>query len=80
MNNHAFTVQELVEILKTFPADMPVLVSGYETGYECFYQPFVAGVVHNPENMHWDGEYQLPETGEPTALSALILERLRRDD
>lgn len=39
MTNKPTTVQELIDILKTFPPDMPVLVSGYETGYECFYDP-----------------------------------------
>lgn len=27
-----FTVGELTEILKEYPTDMPVIVSGYETG------------------------------------------------
>jgi len=28
------TAQELIEILKTYPADLRVVVNGYETGYD----------------------------------------------
>ncbi|MBU4220030.1 MAG: hypothetical protein KKA10_00125 [Euryarchaeota archaeon] len=34
-----FTVGRLVEILKSLPQDLPVLTSGYESGFENFYQP-----------------------------------------
>jgi len=80
MTNKPTTVQELIDILKTFPPDMPVLVSGYETGYECFYDPYVADLVHQPDNMYFDGEYQHPSEGEIPELTALILGRMNRDD
>jgi hypothetical protein len=34
-----FTVGQLVEILKSLPQDLPVLTSGYESGFENFYPP-----------------------------------------
>lgn len=71
-----FTVGELTEILKEYPNDMPVIVSGYETGYENFYQPVVQKVKHIPENKYWDGAFQLDENGS----DALILAREVRDD
>ncbi len=80
MNDKLTTVKELIEILKTFPEDLPVLVSGYKTGYEDFYHPFVCELVRKSENMSWDGEYQIPEKGEVAELSALILARMNRDD
>jgi hypothetical protein len=80
MKNDPVTVKELMEILKTFPEDLPVLVSGYESGYEYFYQPEIRELVKKRENMHWDGEYQVPEQGEAAELSALVLERVNRDD
>lgn len=67
---------ELIEILKHHPKDMPVIVSGYETGYENFYQPFVKKVKHLPENVYWDGEFQLDNNG----IDVLILEREVRND
>ena len=36
-----YTVGELIEVLKEYPKDMPVIVSGYESGCENFYLPIV---------------------------------------
>lgn len=71
-----FTVGELIETLEQHPEDMPVIVSGYETGYENFYQPHVKKVKHLPENMYWDGQFQLDDNG----TDVLILEREARND
>ena len=80
MTSKPTSVKELIEILQTFPGDLPVLVSGYETGYERFYAPYVVDLVHHPDNMYWDGEYQHPGEGEVVELSAIILGRMNRDD
>lgn len=71
-----FTVGELIEILNEYPKDMPVIVSGYESGYENFYHPMVQKVAHLPENWYSDGEFQIDENG----YDVLILEREMRDD
>jgi len=71
-----YTVGELIEILKAYPNDMPVIVSGYENGYENFYHPTVQKVEHLPENKYWDGEFQIDDKG----IDALILEREVRDN
>ena len=71
-----YTVGELIEVLKEYPQDMPVIVSGYESGYGNFYLPIVQKVRHLPENMYWDGEFQIDENG----IDALILEREERND
>ena len=79
MNNKkifSFTVGELMEILKQHPKDMPVIVTGYESGYENFYQPFEKKITHLPENRYWDGEFQLDDKG----IDVLILEREVRND
>ncbi|MEZ5072700.1 MAG: hypothetical protein R2751_17505 [Bacteroidales bacterium] len=70
-----YTVGELIEILKQYPNDLPVLVSGYENGYENFYPPTVKKVKHFPKNKYWDGEFQENENGS----DALILERRVRN-
>ncbi len=75
-----FTVKELMEILKTFPPDLPVLTSGYESGFENFFQPSVVTVKHMPENMYYDGEFQIAADGEPDTIEAVILQRVVRDD
>lgn len=71
-----YTVEELIEILKSYPYEMPVIVSGYENGYENFYHPTVQKVAHLPENKYWDGKFQLDDKG----IDVLILEREVRDD
>jgi hypothetical protein len=71
-----YTVGELIEILKSYPYEMPVIVSGYENGYENFHHPTVQKVEHLPENKYWDGKFQLDDKG----IEALILEREVRDD
>jgi hypothetical protein len=71
-----FTVGELREILESYPDDIPVIVSGYENGYENFYHPIVQKVEHLPENKYWDGEFQIDKKG----IDALILEREVRED
>ena len=70
-----FTTGELIKILQQYPEDMPVVVSGYENGYENFFHPYVKMVKHLPENPFWDGQFQIDESGE----DVLILEREARN-
>lgn len=71
-----FTAGELIEILKQFPVDMPVLVDGYEDGYDNFYHPFVVKVVYQPENAFYNGAFQRDEQG----VEVLLLQREYRGD
>jgi len=75
-DKYFFTVSDLIEALKEFPGDMPVLVSGYNSGFDNFYSPFVYKVVHCPENFYSDGLFQDSKDGEPV----LVLKRVFRDD
>jgi len=72
----SYTVGELIVLLKEYPKDMPVIVSGYENGYENFYHPTVQKVTHLPDNMYWDCEFQVDENG----IDVLVLEREERND
>lgn len=77
----AMTVKELITILSGMPQDLPVLVSGYESGFEHFYHPTIAEVVHCPENMYYDGEYQIAEGDSSVKrIQAILLDRMIRDD
>jgi hypothetical protein len=82
MNNSNFnyTIGELAELLKTLPQNLPVVISGYESGFENFYAPYVAELVHKPENMYWDGEFQRVKRNDKNSFKALILERELRND
>lgn len=76
----AFTVGELIEILKTFPVDMPVVVSGYEDGYENIYHPEIIKVIHEPENLYFSGEFQIAKREDKHTIEVLALERMVRHD
>ncbi len=75
-NRYYFTVGELIKIMRQYPEEMPVVVSGYENGYENFYQPLVKKVKHLPENPYYDGQFQLDDHG----TEVLLLEREVRND
>ena len=74
-----FTVGQLVEFLKTLPQDLPVLTSGYENGFENFYQPSIIKVKHEPENMYYEGEFQVAEDGDEVTFDVVVLRRVVRD-
>ncbi|TGL13507.1 hypothetical protein [Leptospira meyeri] len=80
MKNNPVTVKELIQMLKTFPEDLPIFVSGYESGYDCFYKPEIIELVHRPDNMYFDGEYQIPEANESPNISAVVFARVNRND
>ena len=61
---------------EVLPEDMPVVVSGYESGYENFYHPFVIKVKHLIENPYYEGQFQLDENG----TEVLLLDREERHD
>jgi len=74
-----FTVGQLVEILKSLPQDLPVLTSGYESGFENFYQPSIIKVKHEPENMYYEGEFQISDEEDKNIFKAVVLRRVVRE-
>jgi len=75
-----FTVSQLVEILKSLPQDLPVLTSGYESGFENFYHPEIVKLKREAENMYYDGEFQCADKGYKDTFEAVVLQRVVRDD
>lgn len=73
-----FTIAQLIEKLKSFPQDLPVLTSGYEGGYENLYSPRIRKLEHKVKNKYWEGEFQVSEKKEDT-FDAVVLERVLRD-
>ncbi len=59
-----FTIGQLVEILKSLPQDLPVLTRGYERGFENFYHPEIIKLEHEPENMYYEGKFQISDEEE----------------
>lgn len=54
-------VAELIEILKAFPADLEVVVEGYETGLDPIHQVKAADITSNPGLSVWDGKHGFQE-------------------
>jgi hypothetical protein len=79
-NRFNFTVKDLQKILAELPQDLPVLVSGYESGYENFYAPNILKLKHYPQNMYFEGEFQLAEDKDTDIFNAVVLERVVRSD
>ncbi len=52
------TVKELIERLQTLPPDTPVLVEGYETGFDEVIDLSRHELVRYRHAQPWDGEYQ----------------------
>jgi len=66
--------------LEKFPEDLPVLVDGYQSGYEHFYTPRIQKLNYEPDNMYCSGEYQPIENEAEQCIHAVILQRMLRAD
>jgi len=75
-----FTAEQLIKVLKTFPQSLPVLISGYENGFENFYHPEILKLRHEPENMYYDGEFQIANDKDENVFEAAVLSRVVRND
>lgn len=79
--NSSYTVAELIEILKQFPADLSVLVSGYEDGFENILEPEKITLLHKADNPYWSGEFQeIEQQDSENSLEAVVLRRMVRND
>ena len=74
-----YTVGELVEILKSFPKNIPILTSGYENGFENIQQPILQYLIHKPDNPYYDGQFQSEEEGDRGIFKSVILRRVVRE-
>ncbi len=75
-----FTVGQLVEILNSLPQDLPVLTSGYETGFENICPPKVVELKREEKNKYYEGEFQDTEEGDKNSFQGVILQRVVRND
>ena len=77
---HHFTVSQLIEILKTFPQDLPVLTSGYENGFENIQHPEIMAMKYEPENAYYKGEFQTVKIDAKEACKTVVLRRVMRNE
>ncbi len=64
----AMTAGQLIEILSKYPRDLPVLVEGYETGFDPIHSIVPAKAIPNPENQEHDGEFEKDGEGSDCLL------------
>ena len=55
------TAEELIAQLQELPPETPVLVEGYETGFDDIVELTPEQVVRYRHAQEWDGEYQVPD-------------------
>ena len=48
-----YTIATLIDALKQFPQDLPILVSGYEDGFENILNPEMMRMEHKPQSLHY---------------------------
>ena len=79
MDKHIqFTVAQLIEKLKEFSQDMPVLTSGYETEYENILLPKLVKVIYIPDEPYYNGQYKESKKKNHESFDAVVLEREER--
>ena len=80
INKKITTVKELIAILKQMPDNLPVFVSGYESGFETFYAPCIENLKHEPKNKYYEGEYQQLSNTDEQSIKAVVLARMVRNN
>lgn len=74
-NEVKYTVGQLIEALKTFPPDMPIITSGYEDEYENVVLPKKIVVQHQPNQPYYTGQYHACDATDAGSFEAVVIER-----
>lgn len=61
--SRCMTAGQLIEMLAKHSADTPVLVEGYETGFDEIHKIEAIEAAVNPDSEEWDGQYQPADKG-----------------
>ncbi len=72
------TIKDLIEKLKTFPADAQVLVQGYEDGYDSIKSVNEIAVAKNPNTADYNGEYEDAEPSGKGVIKSVVIMGNRR--
>ena len=74
-NKPNFTVAKLIDELKKFPPDMPVITNGYEDQYENILPPKTISVKYVPGQPYYYGQFHYANQPDNKAFKALAIER-----
>ena len=72
------TVKDLIDKLKTLPADVPILVQGYEDGFDGIRTVQEITVARNPDAADYNGEYEEADKKDKDAAPAVVIWGNRR--
>ena len=67
------TAAELIELLRQVPPDTPVLVQGYETGWDVIHAVSTVNVAPYRRAQPWDGEFRNAPEFEQKREPALVI-------
>ncbi len=70
-----YTVARLIEELKKFPPDMPVITSGYEGEYENIMSPKCIKVKFVPNEPYYNGQFQKTGESGENVFDAVVVAR-----
>lgn len=76
-------VSDLIKRLRAFPPDLPVLVEGYESGWDSIHNLRQDEIVRYDEAREWDGEYCEAREAKQTGMAVVFIVGRRgglRDD
>ena len=74
------TVQDLMRILSRYPADLRVVVEGYEGGIDDLEPSDIRQIVLDKNTDWWNGRHEATSRGENGTVQASLLGRPHRDD
>ncbi|MEO6321726.1 MAG: hypothetical protein ABIO73_14320 [Polaromonas sp.] len=77
LRKERMTVDKLIEQLGQLPGQLPVLVEGYESGWDGLHQLRTEGVVFDEKAQEWNGQYRLAKAFHQAGQPALPLVGLR---
>ncbi|MFZ6774828.1 hypothetical protein ACO0LB_19165 [Undibacterium sp. SXout7W] len=67
------TVSDLIENLKQFDPALPVIVEGYETGWDGILTLRIANVMKHLNAHEWDGEFKELGDNQKIGCAALLI-------
>jgi hypothetical protein len=75
-----YTVARLIEELKKFPPEMPVVTDGYEGEYENMLVPRIITVKFVADEAWYNGQFHLTKADDPEGFQTVVIRRELRQD
>ncbi len=70
-----YTVEQLINELKKFPSDLPVITDGYEIEYENIEMPKEITVTFSPNEPYYNGQFHETKEKSDEAFKAVVIKR-----